>query len=83
VLAWTLCALSTQVKAPLTEPLIRFFGHENAMVRKPAMDGLVALYLAFGEAYKESLAPLTGMQLKLVKVFYERETQRRQLAHAS
>ena len=66
----------------MTETLIRFFGHENAAVRKPAMDCLVAFYLAFGEGYKESLEPLSGMQLKLVKVFYEREAQIRELALA-
>jgi hypothetical protein len=71
------------VKVPLTESLIRFYGHDNATVRKPAVDCLVAFYLAFGESFKEALAPLTGMQMKLVKVFYEREQQRRQLAQAS
>ncbi len=71
-----------QVKAPLTKSLIRFYGHDNATVRKPAVDCLVALYLAFGEDFREMLAPLTGMQLKLVKVFHERELQRRKLAHA-
>ena len=64
----------------MTIALIRFFGHDNAAVRKPAMDCLVAFYLAFGEGYRDSLDPLSGMQLKLVKVFYEREAQRRELA---
>ncbi len=72
-----LCCM--QVQGSLLEALGVAYQHDNAAVRRAAIDCIVEMQMKFGtEGTKQLTSQLSSSQAKIVQVYHEKVTKERQ-----